>query len=207
MASGPRSPDPDRLLQRADEDLAITDVPGIGSFYDGLHNPVDRVFPDRDLDQDLRKEIDLPIYPVKGVSITMPSRGWESPVQMPVIDEGRLFALAPLGDRVRVVGSAEVAGYDTTPSPVRCRAIVDNAISVFPGLRDCYDADRAELWAGLRPVTPSGTPLLGATPIANLFLNTGHCHQGWTLSCGSGRVVADLVDGREPEIDLGGLLW
>ena len=90
---------------------------------------------------------------------------------------------------------------------LQSRAIVDNAASVFPGFGRCFDPNSARLWAGLRPVTPSGTPILGATPYANLFLNTGHCHQGWTLSCGSARVVADIVEGKEPEIDLRGLTY
>ena len=149
--------------------------------------------------------IRVPIYPVKGVSITMPAAGWNDPLRMPMIDEGRLFGLVPLGDRVRAAGSAEVAGYDTNPDHGRCQAIIDNVISVFPGFAHCYDPETTLFWAGLRPVTPSGTPMLGRTPIRNLFINAGHCHQGWTLSCGSGRVVADIVDGREPEIDITGL--
>lgn len=149
----------------------------------------------------------VPIYPVKGVSVTLPKAGWEAPIRMATIDEDRVYALVPLGDRVRVVGSAEITDYDTTPDPVRCRAIVDNAASVFPGFGSCYDPRTAKLWAGLRPVTPSGTPVLGATPFSNLYLNSGHCHQGWTLSCGSARVVADLVEGREAEIDLEGLRY
>ena len=149
--------------------------------------------------------IRVPIYPVKGVSITMPVAGWNDPLRMAMIDEGRLFGLVPLGDRVRAAGSAEVASYDMTPDRVRCQAIIDNVISVFPGFANCYDPKTAGFWAGLRPVTPSGTPMLGHTPIRNLFINAGHCHQGWTLSCGSGRVVADIVDGREAEIDLTGL--
>ncbi len=149
--------------------------------------------------------IRLPVYPVKGVSVTVEATAWERPPRMPVIDESRFYALAPIGDRLRVVGSAEVTRYDATPDPRRCRAIVDNAIEVFPEFAACYAAGTPQPWAGLRPVTPSGTPLLGATPIPNVFVNTGHGHLGWTLSCGSGRVLADCIEGREPEIDLAGL--
>ncbi|NNL85197.1 MAG: D-amino acid dehydrogenase [Myxococcales bacterium] len=147
----------------------------------------------------------IPIYPVKGVSVTVPADAWDEPPRMAIIDEARLYAMAPLGERLRVVGSAEVTRFDTAPDARRCQAIVDNATEVFPDFARCYDPDRALHWAGLRPVTPSGTPLLGATRIRNLFLNTGHCHQGFTLSCGSGRVVADIVDRRAPEIDMRGL--
>ena len=142
------------------------------------------------------------IYPVKGVSITVSTEGWDDAISTPILHDSRMFGLAPLGRRLRLAGSAEIGGYDATPSRVRCQAIVDNAISVFPDLARCYDPETAELWAGLRPMTPGGTPYLGATPLANLFINAGHGHLGWTLGCGSGKVVANLVDGRPPGIDL-----
>lgn len=147
----------------------------------------------------------IPIYPVKGVSITFPSRQWARPARIATIDEELVYALVPLGNRVRIVGSAEITNYDTTPDERRCSAILENALSVFPSLKGCVDENNTTLWAGLRPVTPSGTPLLGDTPITNLFLNTGHCHQGWTLSCGSAQIVADIIDGQAPGIDLEGL--
>jgi D-amino-acid dehydrogenase len=110
----------------------------------------------------------------------------------------------PLGDRLRVSGSAEVADYDTTPSPARCRAIINNVISVFPDFAKCVDPATAKYWAGVRPVTPTGTPILGRSPIANLYIAAGHGHLGWTMGCGSGQVMADLVTGRTPEIDMSG---
>ena len=142
------------------------------------------------------------IYPVKGVSITVSTEGWDGAVTTPILHDSRMFGMAPLGRRLRMAGSAEIGGYDATPSRVRCQAIVDNVISVFPDFARCYDPDTAEFWAGLRPMTPGGTPYLGATPIANLFINAGHGHLGWTLSCGSGKVVANIVEGRPAGIDL-----
>jgi len=148
--------------------------------------------------------IRVPIYPVKGVTITVPAAPWADRTQMPIIDDGRLFGLVPLGERMRVSGSAEVAGYDTTPSPARCKAITDNVISVFPSFARCLEAAAAKQWAGVRPVTPSGTPILDRSPIPNLYIAAGHGHLGWTMGCGSGHITADLVAGRTPKIDMGG---
>jgi D-amino-acid dehydrogenase len=144
------------------------------------------------------------IYPVKGVSITVQSAGWPAALRTPIIDDSGLFGLVPIGDRLRVSGSAEIAGYDATPSRVRCQAIVDKVIATFPDFRRCFDPRTARFWAGLRPVTPSGTPYLGRTPIDNLFINAGHGHLGWTLACGSGKVVAAIATGADPGIDLTG---
>jgi D-amino-acid dehydrogenase len=148
--------------------------------------------------------VGVPIYPVKGVTITVPGAAWSGRPQMPIIDDGRLFGLVPLGDRLRVSGSAEVAAYDTTPSPARCQAIIKNVISVFPDFAKCVDPATAKYWAGVRPVTPTGTPILGRSPLANLYIAAGHGHLGWTMGCGSGHVMADLVAGRTPEMDMRG---
>jgi D-amino-acid dehydrogenase len=148
--------------------------------------------------------IRIPIYPVKGVTITVSGAPWDDRPKMPIADDGRIFGLVPLGDRLRVSGSAEVAAYDTTPSRARCQAIVNNVISVFPDFAKCYDPATAEFWAGVRPVTPTGTPILGRSPLANLYIAAGHGHLGWTMGCGSGHVVADLVAGRTPAIDMSG---
>jgi D-amino-acid dehydrogenase len=147
----------------------------------------------------------VPIYPVKGLTITVDAAPWKGAPQCAVIDDGRLFGLVPIGSRLRVSGSAEVAGYDTTPSRARCQAIIDNVISVFPSFAKCYDPAKAFFWAGLRPVASSGVPYLGATAIPNLHVNAGHGHCGWTMGCGSGRVVASLVAGKKPDIDVTGL--
>jgi len=149
--------------------------------------------------------INLQIYPAKGVTVTVPAASWPDGPQVPIIDDTRLFGLIRLGDRYRCSGSVEFDGWNATPSPIRGKAIVDNVIGVFPQFAGCYDPASAKLWAGLRPMAASGSPYLGATPIKNLFLNCGHGHLGWTLSCGSSQIVADIVSVRKPAIDITGL--
>ena len=146
--------------------------------------------------------IRVPIYPVKGVSITFLRGGWNSAPVVPVIDDSKLFGFVPIGDRMRVSGSAEITGYDATPAMTRAQAIIDNASFTFPELKKNLDLTQAKVWAGLRPVSPSGTPLIGETRIKGLWINSGHGHLGWTLSCGSGRVAADLISGKDPGIPL-----
>ena len=144
----------------------------------------------------------LPVYPVKGYSLTAPIT---EPRRAPAIglsDAERRVVLVPLGTRLRVAGTAEIAGYDTRPDPARSAAVLAAAREILP---QAADYARAEPWCGLRPVTPDGVPMLGRTRLANLFLDTGHGTLGWTHACGSGRVVADLVSGRAPGIDLTGL--
>ena len=147
--------------------------------------------------------IRIPIYPVKGVTVTVPADAWPDRLRMPIIDDSRLFGLVPLGDRLRCSGSAEITGYDTTPSRVRCQTIVDNVIGVFPKFADCFDPETALYWAGLRPMTPSGVPCLGRTRLENLYVNAGHGHLGWTMSCGSAKVLADIVAKRPLDGALG----
>jgi D-amino-acid dehydrogenase len=146
--------------------------------------------------------INIPIYPVKGVSITFKRGGWNSAPNVPVIDDSKLFGFVPIGDRMRVSGSAEITGYDATPAMSRAQAIIDNASFTFPELKQHLDLKQARVWAGLRPVSPAGTPLIGETGIKGLWVNSGHGHLGWTLSCGSGRVAADLINGKNPGIPL-----
>jgi D-amino-acid dehydrogenase len=146
--------------------------------------------------------IRIPIYPVKGVSITFKRGGWNSAPNVPVIDDSKLFGFVPIGDRMRVSGSAEITGYDATPAITRAQAIIDNASFTFPDLKQHLDLKQARVWAGLRPVSPAGTPLIGETRIKGLWVNSGHGHLGWTLSCGSGRVAADLINARNPGIPL-----
>jgi D-amino-acid dehydrogenase len=148
--------------------------------------------------------LNLPIYPVKGVSVTLPGGLWPGRVRMPIIDDSRLFGLVPLGDRLRVAGSAEIDRYDATPSPRRAQAILDNVMRTFPDFAAAYRPEVAQIWAGLRPVTPPGVAYMGRTPFSNLFVNAGHGHLGWTMACGSGRVVADIVSGEPAPIDLSG---
>jgi len=99
---------------------------------------------------------------------------------------------------MRISGSAEIAGYDTTPATSRAEAIVANATFTFPQMKQHLDLAKARIWAGLRPVSPTGTPIIGETRVKGLWINAGHGHLGWTLSCGSGRVLSALVEGRDP---------
>jgi D-amino-acid dehydrogenase len=147
-----------------------------------------------------RNGIRVPIYPVKGVSITFKRADWNNAPTMPVIDDSKLFGLVPIGDRMRISGSAEITGYDTTPAVARAEAIAANASFTFPEMRRHFDISTSRVWAGLRPVSPSGTPIIGETRIRGLWINAGHGHLGWTLSCGSGRLIADLIDSRDPGI-------
>jgi D-amino-acid dehydrogenase len=148
--------------------------------------------------------IRVPICPVKGISLTVPVGPWREAPKMPVIDDSRLFGLVPIGERLRVSGSAELAGYDATASARRGEAIARNVLKTFPDFAKCYERATATWWAGLRPVTPTGVGFMGRTPIRNLFINAGHGHLGWTMSSGAGRVVAAIVAGEKPDLDLVG---
>ncbi len=127
----------------------------------------------------------VPIFPVKGVSITMDRNAWPAAPEMVILNEGWFFALTPLGDRLRVAGSAEFAGWDTTPAPARIAALLDRAVRIFPDLAPCTTAPGRRDWAGLRPIVPSGVPSVGTQPKPGLWLNVGHGHLGWTLAAGS----------------------
>jgi len=142
--------------------------------------------------------ISLPVYPVKGYSITVPivDEG-RAPVST-VMDETHKIAITRLGDRIRVGGMAEIAGFDASLPPKRQATLTHSVEDLFGG---AGDQSRARFWSGLRPMTPDGTPIVGRSPIANLFLNTGHGTLGWTMAAGSGRVLADIVSGRRTEID------
>jgi D-amino-acid dehydrogenase len=146
--------------------------------------------------------IRIPVYPIKGYSITVPIHDATYAPQSTVMDETYKVAITRLGDRIRVGGTAEIAGYDLTLRNARRATLEHSVTDLFPlgG-----DVARAEFWTGLRPMTPDGTPVMGPTPYRNLFLNTGHGTLGWTMACGAGRVLADLVSGKRPEIDTEGL--
>jgi D-amino-acid dehydrogenase len=142
--------------------------------------------------------IDLPIYPLKGYSVTMPVKNPAAAWTTSLSDETHKLVLSRLGDRLRIAGTAELNGYDTSINQVRCEAIVKRVTELFP---EAGDASKATFWAGLRPATPSNIPCIGRTKYPNLFLNTGHGTLGWTHACGSGRILADIVSGQQPEID------
>lgn len=142
--------------------------------------------------------IPLPIYPAKGYSVTLPLAPGDVAPRVSITDEAHKLVFSRLGERLRVAGTAELGGYDTRLNMVRCEAIARRAAELFPR---AGDRSRAEYWTGLRPATPSNVPLVGRTRLANLFLNTGHGTLGWTLACGSGRALADIVNGHRPEVD------
>jgi D-amino-acid dehydrogenase len=143
-----------------------------------------------------------PIWPVKGYSATAPIA---DPAQMPrraMIDEAYKVAITPFADSIRIAGTAEVGSGRLEVREAAIRTLLKVARDWFPGAADYADS---RLWVGARPMTPDGPPLLGATPVKGLYLNIGHGSTGWAMACGSGRVLADLVAGREPGISLEGL--
>ena len=146
--------------------------------------------------------IRIPVYPVKGYSITVPIVDAAGAPESTVMDETHKVAVTRLGDRIRVGGTAELAGYTLKLHEARRKTLSHVVSDLFP---KGGDVSRAEFWCGLRPMTPDGTPVIGATPIANLFLATGHGTLGWTMAAGTGRVIADVISGRAAGIDLSGL--
>jgi D-amino-acid dehydrogenase len=141
----------------------------------------------------------IPVYPLKGYSITLPL-GPSEAVAAPTVsltDEAFKIVISRLGNRLRAAGTAELTGYDTSVNSVRCAAIARRIRDLFPGLGS---VTTVENWAGLRPATPNNVPLIGRTKLRNLFLNTGHGTLGWTLACGSASALADLISGRPPQV-------
>ena len=143
--------------------------------------------------------IGIPVYPLKGYSITLPL-GPKEAAAAPTVsltDEAFKIVISRLGNRLRAAGTAELTGYDTTINPVRCGAIAGRIRQLFPALSGVTAGD---FWTGLRPATPNNVPVIGRTKLKNLYLNTGHGTLGWTLACGSASVLADLVSGRKPQV-------
>ena len=141
--------------------------------------------------------IRIPVYPLKGYSITLPLGSAEGPT-VSLTDEAAKIVISRLGNRLRAAGTAELTGYDTSINATRCNAILERVRTLFPALASIT---ATETWAGLRPATPNNVPVIGRTRFANLFLNTGHGTLGWTLACGSGKALADLVSGRKREVE------
>ncbi|MBC52673.1 MAG: D-amino acid dehydrogenase small subunit [Gammaproteobacteria bacterium] len=146
--------------------------------------------------------IDLPVYPVKGYSLTVPISDDSRAPTSTIMDETYKVAITRFDDRIRVGGTAELAGFDLRlrRKPLSTLRMVVN--DLFPGGGDNSDT---RYWAGLRPMTPDGTPVVGATALDNLFLNTGHGTLGWTMACGSAQVLSDIIGQRRPVIDTQGL--
>jgi len=144
--------------------------------------------------------VKVPVRPAKGYSITVPTMT-EAPLpHYAIVDEALHAAVVPLGrDRLRVAGTAEFAGFDRNLNPARVANLTALLGRIYPQLEPAQAA--ADAWCGLRPMTADGRPLLGATRVSNLFLNTGHGPLGWTLACGSGQLLADLITGEQTDID------
>ena len=146
--------------------------------------------------------ISVPVYPVKGYSLTVPVKAAEMAPFSTIMDETYKTAITRLGDRIRIGGTAELDGFNMALRSGRKAALAHSFCDLFP---KAGDMSKASFWCGLRPMTPDGPPIVGASPVRGLYLNMGHGTLGWTMACGSGRVLADIVGGREPEIDIEGL--
>ncbi|WNM08451.1 D-amino acid dehydrogenase [Komagataeibacter nataicola] len=150
-----------------------------------------------------RLGLDLPIYPVKGYSLTADIMNEQRAPVSTIMDETFKIGITRLGNRIRIGGTAELAGFSTRLRAPRRETLEHSVNDLFPG---GGNIPAARFWTGLRPMTPDGTPIIGRTKYDNLFLNTGHGTLGWTMACGSGKVLADIMSGRMPDIpheDLG----
>ncbi|PIJ51407.1 D-amino acid dehydrogenase small subunit [Erwinia sp. OLTSP20] len=145
----------------------------------------------------LKNCIAIPVYPLKGYSLTIPVINSEAAPVSTVLDESYKVAVTRFDNRIRVGGMAEIVGYNRQLLAARRKTLEKVVSDLFP---HGGDLSQASFWSGLRPMTPDGTPIVGRTPLANLFLNTGHGTLGWTMACGSGQLLADLVSDRAPAI-------
>jgi len=145
----------------------------------------------------------IPVRPVKGYSITLPISGWKPRPALPVIDDHFHAAVTPLGDRLRVAGTAEFAGFDDSLTTSRIENLYRLARNVYPLGVERVDRDKSVHWAGFRPMSPDGVGIMGPTSVRGLFLNTGHGHLGWTMAPGAGKLVADWIATGRSEMDLG----
>ncbi|MDB5804607.1 MAG: amino acid dehydrogenase [Betaproteobacteria bacterium] len=145
--------------------------------------------------------LDVPIYPVKGYAVTVPIIDDAKAPKSGIVDEALKVAVTRMGNKIRAAGTAEIGARDVSVSPADCATIVKSLSELFGAI----DLRGAEYWAGMRPMTPDGAPLVGATRYRNLFLATGGGSNGWTTACGIGRVTADVVSGKSPEIDISDL--
>ncbi|HBI83234.1 MAG TPA: D-amino acid dehydrogenase [Alcaligenaceae bacterium] len=146
-------------------------------------------------------QIDLPVYPVKGYSLTIPLVDESLAPQSTVLDETYKIAVTRFDQRIRVGGMAELCGFNLNLNPRRRETLEKVVTELFPG----GDLSKASFWTGLRPMTPDSTPVVGATHLSNLFINAGHGTLGWTMACGSGKLIADQLTGRKTEISTDGL--
>ncbi len=143
----------------------------------------------------------VPVRPVKGYSITAPVGDWTSPPRIPVSDDHLHAAVTPLGDRIRVAGTAEFAGYDDALTPSRLNNLLNLLRAIYPDYAARLDPATISPWCGFRPVSVDGVPIIGATGLQGLYLNTGQGPLGWTMAAGCGHLLADLILGRTPALD------
>lgn len=145
--------------------------------------------------------IDLPIYPVKGYSLSIRNEGLAELPQLPVVDASLHAAIAVIGNCLRIAGTAEFAGFDTRIVAARIRNLESLLAHVYPEIAQQASGRPTVPWAGLRPMSADGVPIISQTDIENLYLNTGHGHLGWTLAAGSGELLAQLIAGQKPPLD------
>jgi D-amino-acid dehydrogenase len=144
----------------------------------------------------------VPVRPVKGYSITVPRGDWRDGPRIPVADDHLHTAVTPLGDRIRVAGTAEFTGHDAALTPARIDNLFSLLEAIYPEFARRLDRPSAKPWCGFRPMSADGVPILGATRIPGLFVNTGQGHLGWTMAAGSGKAVADSIVGAPPELKI-----
>ncbi len=145
--------------------------------------------------------IDIPVAPAKGYSISVPLGQWAPQPKLGVIDDELHAAATPLGEVLRVAGTAEFAGFDASIRPERVENLRRLVEAVYPQATSVVRSTDVQAWAGLRPMSSDGVPILGRTRVENLFVNTGHGHLGWTMAAGSGRIVADLISRGSSDLD------
>lgn len=146
--------------------------------------------------------IGLPIQPVKGYSLTAPVGSWPKPPKIAVIDEEMHAAVCPLGNRLRVAGTAEFAGYDLDLTTTRVNNLIALLQKLYPAYSDYMFESELKSWTGLRPMTPDGVGIMSGTKISNLFINSGHGHLGWTMAPGAGKALADLIVRGQADIEM-----
>lgn len=142
--------------------------------------------------------INIPVRPAKGYSITVPLNSWNGGPRMPIIDDGFHAAISPLGDVLRIAGTAEFAGLDQSLTPDRLANMYDLLSEVFPDFAPYFVKEKVIEWAGLRPISVDGSPYLGETNVANFLVNTGHGPLGWTMAAGSAKMLTDIIDRNKP---------
>ena len=144
--------------------------------------------------------VSIPIKPVKGYSATLDVRNIKNVPKLPIVDDAMHAAVVPLGQRLRLVGTAEFSGFNTEVNSDRIDSLFFVLENLFPNISAEVDKSDVEIWAGLRPMSSDGKPFIGPGKIEGPYLNTGHGHLGWTMALGSAWLLADLIEGKDPEI-------